>query len=306
MIRIPRIVVYGKNLRYLAQCFRSFSSEHSSQSAISCIKQNSSQEGSITSRKHNEREIYLFGPEDMRAPLPGNIGVATSSLFTNDDIMLSAKPNKQDCDILTVELPEDRHRNVITHLLTFADRYETEDMPTSAFSMHLSNNLLECVAQECPQLLRRDFADLFPGRDINQGNLTVITLCQKTNNSMDIWSEETELEREHLMDCFVKAAEDICALLNDRGYWADFIDPSSGRPYLGPYTNATMFETDERYRHFGFTIEDLGCCKVTRHHLWGTHSFVGCLFTNAPLNSPEICEILTKHKSKNIHSEILN
>lgn len=73
------------------------------------------------------------------------------------------------------------------------------------------------------------------------------------------------------VDCSIK----ICEQLNGMGHWAEFIDPMSGSPYYGPHTNATFFETDERYRHLGFRIEDLGCCRVISHRTWGTRMYVG-------------------------------
>ncbi|XP_067135984.1 cobalamin trafficking protein CblD isoform X1 [Centruroides vittatus] len=297
MNHIRRVVLYTKNLRYFAQC--QFSSESASQCFSEPSRKENTQEGNVSRKKYQEREICLFGPKDMRAPLPGNIGVITSSLFENNDqFMISSNSSKKECDIFTKELPFDRYKNVITQFFSSEGSETTDDRQLTIFS---PSDVLECVVQECPRLLCRDFADLFPGREIEKEKLTVITLCQKTRHDMSTWSEEIELEREELIGYFIKAAEDICAKLNEVGYWADFIDPSSGRPYLGPYTNATMFETDERYRHFGFIIEDLGCCKVLSHHLWGTRAFVGSLFTNAPLNSPEIQEIIEKHKSRKIY-----
>ena len=61
--------------------------------------------------------------------------------------------------------------------------------------------------------------------------------------------------------------------------------------YFGAYTNATLFETDDRYRKFGFEINDLGCCKVIFHRLWGAHAYVGSLFTNAPMDHPAIRQL---------------
>lgn len=66
--------------------------------------------------------------------------------------------------------------------------------------------------------------------------------------------------------------------------------------YYGEYTNATLFETDERYRRLGFEIQDLGCCKVISHHLWGTHTFLGSVFTNCPTDDPILEGLLKEHK----------
>ncbi len=45
--------------------------------------------------------------------------------------------------------------------------------------------------------------------------------------------------------------------MTSEGFWADFIDPSSGTPFYGKHSATTMFETDEKYRLLGYRVEDL-------------------------------------------------
>lgn len=98
--------------------------------------------------------------------------------------------------------------------------------------------------------------ELFPKAEV-YGQLTVVTLTQKANGRMS-----SDLETEQLTKQFVLAAEDICSKLKRAGYWADFINPFSGLPYLSPLQQSKLYETDERFRCLGFHIIDKKQCKV--------------------------------------------
>ncbi|VDK50055.1 unnamed protein product [Anisakis simplex] len=165
--------------------------------------------------------------------------------------------------------------------------------PTNSDNEFATKNV-ELTALECPRLLRRDLKELFPSINLVDRTVSVLNLSQKTDTDMSAWSVEMEIERMQLTSAFIESATAICSALHRLGYWADFIDPASGRPYLGKFTNATLFETDDRYRSLGFKITDLGCCKVLEHSLWGTNAFVGTIFTDAPIDSEAICQILDK------------
>lgn len=151
---------------------------------------------------------------------------------------------------------------------------------------------VECKLQECPDFLHAEFMQLFPGVSVESGQLRVIILSEKTENDMTGWSPEVEEEREELLAHFVGSAKEICSRLTAAGYWADFIDPSSGRAFYGCYSHNTLFETDDKFRYLGFEILDLGCCKCITHPLWGSYTFVGTVFSNAPIMSSAIQEIL--------------
>ncbi|XP_072253908.1 metabolism of cobalamin associated Db isoform X2 [Leuresthes tenuis] len=172
-------------------------------------------------------------------------------------------------------------------LSSSSEKHELSDRdePTSSHSrgaaeQYFDTSRVECAVQSCPELLKKDLQSMFP--EAPPSGMMVVTVTQRTQNDMTSWRAEVEQEREHMLDKFVHGAEEICIALQKEGFWADFIDPSSGLAFFGAYTNNTLFETDDRYRHLGFQIEDLGCCRVIRHSLWGTHAFVGTIFTNAP------------------------
>ncbi|XP_066542851.1 metabolism of cobalamin associated Db isoform X2 [Hoplias malabaricus] len=224
-----------------------------------------------------------FGPQDKRFQLPGNTGFAAH--LEGVAQQQTTPVNRTLPDVLTAQSNSERHEFILAQIVS---EFQGKGEPSlsenvSCVEGYFDHSKVECAIQSCPELLRKDFELMFP--EAPSSNMMVVTVTQKTQNDMTAWSEEVDQEREELLAKFIAGAKEICLALQTEGFWADFIDPSSGLAFFGSYTNNTLFETDERYRHLGFQIEDLGCCKVIRHSLWGTHVFVGTVFTNAPPNS---------------------
>lgn len=256
-----------------------------------------------------------LGAGDSRFPLPGQTGfgsvpVETEEVQFQTALLHLSRPKPS--DLLTTQLPLERHvdvfyqwRHQVPSLIREAKAKDEEGLVLGLEQRILNGTTdeiqaqsnppddfdLECCFFDCPSLLKSDFNALFPDLDFSFNKFTVITLCQRTKNDMAGWSAEVEEERESLLASFFDAAQTLADFLKTAGFWADFIDPSSGKPFLSAHTNSTMFETDDRFRYLGFEFEDFGCCKVIRHHKWGTHAYVGCVFTTAPLQHPIIKDI---------------
>lgn len=243
----------------------------------------------------------VFAPKDPRFPLPGNTGIDASQFLSDDDSqpvtsLVETLLENTECertrkhkvldqyvgDIQMQESFEQEVTKLVERL--YMSKVIKEIVPESVGEPSKTDQV-EWSVQQCPSFLHRGFMELFPDISINSGDLTMVNVCQKTKHDMSGWSPEVGEERDQLNVIFMDCATEICNSLKEQGYWADFIDPASGTPYFGAHTNTTLFETDERYNHFGFNITDLGCCKVISHKLWGTHVFVGSIFTNAPVDS---------------------
>uniref|UniRef100_A0A5S6QH33 Methylmalonic aciduria and homocystinuria type D protein, mitochondrial n=1 Tax=Trichuris muris TaxID=70415 RepID=A0A5S6QH33_TRIMR len=152
----------------------------------------------------------------------------------------------------------------------------------------------ELEVHACPTLLRSEFSSLFPNKGFANGPLSVVTFSRKTKNDMKFWSLEVENERTAVFRDLISAAVQSVNFLNEHGYWADFIDPYSGKPYYSPATSDTLTESDERMCHFNFVIKDMVCYKVILHRDFGFNVIVGVLFTNAPSQS-EPLQLIAGH-----------
>lgn len=221
-----------------------------------------------------------FGPQDQRFELPGKMGFDCH--LEGLAKQKKSLPHKVVPDVLSTPSSNERHDFILAQFAGefFGEGNQASSQNVRAAEKYFDNSSVECALQSCPELLKKDFQSMFP--DAPSSGMMVVTVTQKTQNDMTSWSVEVEQEREQMLDKFVDGAKEICYALQREGFWADFIDPSSGLAFFGSYTNNALFETDDRYRHLGFQIEDLGCCRVIRHSLWGTHVFVGTIFTNAP------------------------
>lgn len=80
---------------------------------------------------------------------------------------------------------------------------------------------------------------------------------------------------------FVLTARNICDKLRKAGYWADFINPFSGRPYLCPTLGTALYKTDEKFRCLDFQIFEIKDCKIISNEQDNTkRRFIGKTLIN--------------------------
>jgi len=293
-VHCRRVVTYLPNIRAAVISSRTFSSQRNDFREYPAI--DASEDSTSVKTVWPDHTLGPLGPQDKRFPLPGRIGPCATSNTSRVTVEFNSRDHQdlQNQLNLSEALPktaEHRHEVICEQFLTSVDEIELEflDQNMSDSSEKTTpgpTDKMELRAHSCPTLLRKDFKELFPNKNIMEGNFTVVVISFKTDTDQTLWSSEVEEEREKLLESYIHGAVEICQAFEDSGYWADFIDPTSGKPFKGPHTNFTLFETDERYRKLGFDIKDLGCCKVVSHPVWGSHAYIGALFTDAPISHP--------------------
>ncbi|XP_069022453.1 metabolism of cobalamin associated Da [Embiotoca jacksoni] len=226
-----------------------------------------------------------FGPQDRRFQLPGNVGFDCHLEGTEDQ--QKAPVRRTAPDLLTVPSGTERHQFVLAQ---FVNEFQGKLGPVSKrvrkAERYFNQSDTDCSFSSCPELLKKDLELLFPSAPAT--SITVVTVTQKGDRRED---EAAEQEGDRLLRKFVSGAKEMCFALWTAGYWADFIDPTTGAAFFASPSSQTSPQTDEQLRHLGFHIEVSGSCTVIRHILRGTPLFVGTVFTNAPPHSSAIAKL---------------
>ncbi|GJQ68944.1 hypothetical protein Trydic_g6130 [Trypoxylus dichotomus] len=175
------------------------------------------------------------------------------------------------------------------------DVYTTINNEEAFIMEEIDNNgdaNIVCRAQECPKVLRQTVCDLFPHRNLESSELSVITITLKPDTKH--LRRNIELETEKLAQTFVLAAKNVCHKLRNAGYWADFVNPFSGRPYFAGGSH-NLYETDEKFRCLDFQIYEIDNCKIVSNEANSPKkTFIGSLFTSAPSKKNHLNSIFTK------------
>lgn len=221
----------------------------------------------------------FFAPRGFRFYLPGSVGPGWLDASTTASVStrIVDVPKKKVFSPRKDKLKETKEKNKIVQ------------------------PMLQCVAQECPLLLRKGIRELFQNcHEVNSSHLTIVTINQAANFKLMRWSKEGETER--LAKYFVLAASDICSKLKMIGYWADFINPFSGQPHMHRSKKNTLYKTDERFRCLGFKIESKNNCKIISCDS-SIANFIGSLYTTAPADIQFLKEIMRNCEHVNVDED---
>lgn len=148
---------------------------------------------------------------------------------------------------------------------------------------------LHISTKKCPILLRKNLHELFPAPEVitENNNLTLITLSQ-TSNVND--------HHEQAAKYFVIAAREMCARLRMHGYWADFLNPFSGRAFHAYHQKSLYSINDPRFRGLCMKFEEVKATGTDENVLIlsedKSQRFSGSIFTNISADLVLIKEFL--------------
>jgi len=237
-------------------------------------------------------------PGDVKCNLAQHMPAASSATTATANKEIAEKPK---CSKISPEYSQEHGKCITMTLAEFNRKYlydtRAANYKPTKFTEELKcSRKLELKIGSCPRLLERELRQLFTEMDSSNRDLTILSLTNKTEVRGTVSStSDEELSKAQQAIAFIEAASYICERLRFAGYWADFIDPMSGRPYLGRfiYDSRTSNDLANKYELLGFEITKVGHCTVIKN-LSTNRAFIGSIFTDAPSTSKILEKIAKK------------
>ncbi|XP_026479086.1 methylmalonic aciduria and homocystinuria type D homolog, mitochondrial-like [Ctenocephalides felis] len=156
---------------------------------------------------------------------------------------------------------------------------------------------LNITTSQCPVLLQKSLLEMFPHSAINKCTAFTVATLHKNIPHDDM----CELDSEKIAMMFVYAAQELCTRLILSGYWADFINPFSGRPFNGPVSNNNkVYDPEEQFLCLGFSIDSKDkLCTIIKGEHEGQKFFKGNIFSDAPSHLETFLDIVKSFELEN-------
>ncbi|KAH8274175.1 hypothetical protein KR018_001177 [Drosophila ironensis] len=149
---------------------------------------------------------------------------------------------------------------------------------------------LEFACCACPVLIRESLVELFPVRPVAQRDSPITMLILSYEGDIEMGAAK-----------FVMAARDMCDRLLSLGYWADFLNPFSGRPYFTPRDGASLFKQDHRFRGLNMRLSQRNNCTVIAAEKNDRTHFSGTIYCTAPNQYGQLLELLLQPEHPGFH-----
>ncbi|XP_055918880.1 methylmalonic aciduria and homocystinuria type D homolog, mitochondrial [Eupeodes corollae] len=129
---------------------------------------------------------------------------------------------------------------------------------------------LKFSVDECPSLIKKNLHELFPAPEVvSSEKLSLMTL--KYDGDIEQGASK-----------FVLAAREITSRLRLHGYWADFMNPFSGKPFYSWSSGKNLYKIDDRFRGIGMKLISQNNCIIISSDK--DSAFSGAIYSNAPSN----------------------
>lgn len=127
---------------------------------------------------------------------------------------------------------------------------------------------LQFSVDECPSLIKKTLHEIFPAPEVvSSEKLALMTL--KYDGDIEQGASK-----------FVLAAREITSRLRLHGYWADFMNPFSGKPFYSWSSGKNLYKIDDRFRGLGMKLISQNNCIIISSDK--DSAFSGTIYSNAP------------------------